>query len=259
MGQATAFWFPMRTAWRGLPTGSAWRSPRRAISRSRTPTAATSPSSPTRSTRPRAAPRSPRTGSQLEYSSLDNAPRGVQGPGDHMYLTDPEGGHRRELHSPGGFGWFVGWRPAAPTPKGTRPCVLRGTNGADLLVGSRKGDLIYGRGGNDVVRGRGGDDVIVGDAPYSAHPGEDRLYGGPGRDFIDAYDGRRDVVNGGAGKDRGMFDEARARQVDRDAGLMPARYTCPSSCLPSSSSSHFEISISASRSTPVSIPSPSSM
>jgi dipeptidyl aminopeptidase/acylaminoacyl peptidase len=154
-------------------------------------------------------------GSQLEYSSLDNAPRGVQGPGDHMYLTDPEGGHRRELHSPGGFGWFVGWRPAAPPPKGMRACVLRGTNRADVLVGTPKGDLIYGRGGNDVVRGRGGDDVIVGDAPYSAHPGKDRLYGGPGRDFIDSYDGRHDVVDGGAGRDRANTDRHdRVRSIE---------------------------------------------
>jgi dipeptidyl aminopeptidase/acylaminoacyl peptidase len=155
-------------------------------------------------------------GSRLVYTSLDNAPRGEQGPGDHMYVTDAEGSHRREVYGPRGvFGWFAAWRPAAPAPKGTRPCVLRGTNRADVIVGTRKGDLIYPRAGNDIVRGRGGDDIIVGDAPFSAHPGKDRLFGGPGRDYIDSYDGRRDVVDGGSGRDRGNSDRHdRVRSVE---------------------------------------------
>ena len=145
-------------------------------------------------------------GSKLVYTSLDWAPRGVQGPGDHMYLTDPEGGDRHELYGirPLG-GWGPAWRPAAP-PIRSRPCVILGTRHADRLVGTPKGDLIWAGQGNDVVHGGGGDDVIVGDVPYSAHPGRDKLYGGAGRDFIDSYDRRRDLVNGGPGKDRGMFD-----------------------------------------------------
>ena len=82
------------------------------------------------------------------------------------------------------------------------------------------------RGGNDVVHGRGGDDIIVGDVPFSAHPGKDRLFGGPGRDFVDSNDGRRDLVDGGPGRDRGIFDRARPGQVDRAvrlAGKSPAR------------------------------------
>ena len=101
----------------------------------------------------------------------------------------PEGGerarrppvHRRRrtvatgaiLHGPKGVPiWSAAWRPAAPKPRGTRPCVLLGTRHADVLVGTAKGDLIFAGGGNDLVRGRGGNDVIVGDIPFSAHPGQ---------------------------------------------------------------------------------------
>jgi hypothetical protein len=155
-------------------------------------------------------------GSKLVYTSLDSAPRGVQGPGDHTYLTDADGGHRRELHGIRGVGGGgPAWRPAAPPIQG-RPCAIRGTRHADRLVGTLKGDLIWAGLGNDIVHGGGGDDVIVGDVPYSAHPGRDRLYGGGGHDFIDANDGRRDLVNGGPGKDRAMFDRHdRVRSIEK--------------------------------------------
>src|SRR5206468_2294526 len=77
-------------------------------------------------------------------------------------------------------------------------------------------DMIDPKGGNDVVHGRGGNDISVGDVPFSAHPGQDRLFGGPGRDFIDSYDGRRDLVNGGPGRDRGVADRHdRVRSIER--------------------------------------------
>ena len=66
-----------------------------------------------------------------------------------------------------------------------------------------------------LVHGLGGDDIIVGDVPFSAHPGKDRLFGGTGRDYIDSYDGRRDLANGGPGRDRGMFDRHdRVRSIE---------------------------------------------
>jgi RTX calcium-binding nonapeptide repeat (4 copies)/WD40-like Beta Propeller Repeat len=156
-------------------------------------------------------------GSKIVYQSIDQTdPKVEKGPGDHMYLVDGDGLNRRELFGPRGVGaGSPTWRPAAPV-HGLRPCVLRGTRRADVLVGTPKGDLIYARGGNDVVHGRGGDDVIVGDVPFSARPGKDQLFGGPGRDFIDSYDGRRDLLDGGAGNDRGMFDgHDRVRSIER--------------------------------------------
>jgi RTX calcium-binding nonapeptide repeat (4 copies)/WD40-like Beta Propeller Repeat len=156
-------------------------------------------------------------GAKLLYNSFDMAPPEVRGPGDHIYLADANGEHRTELHRPRGLPALgPAWRPAAPPVRGTRPCAILGTQHADDLVGTPRADLILARRGNDTVHGRGGDDIIVGDEPFRGRGGRDRLYGGPGRDYIDSYDGRRDLVDGGAGRDRGMFDERdRVKSIER--------------------------------------------
>lgn len=157
-------------------------------------------------------------GSRMVYLAVDETdPKIENGPGDHMYLADANGRNKRDLRGPRGVSaWSPAWRPAAPLPRGTRPCALLGTSGDDVLVGTARGELIYGRGGDDVIRGRGGDDILVGDVPFARARGKDRLFGGPGRDFIDAYDGRRDLVDGGAGRDRGLSDRHdRVRSVER--------------------------------------------
>jgi len=156
-------------------------------------------------------------GSRMVYVSIDETdPKLGNGPGDHMYIADGDGRNRRVLYGPRGVpAWSPAWRPAAPTPRRTRPCLLLGTRHDDVLVGTAKGDLIFAGGGNDLVRGRGGNDVIVGDVPFSARPGKDRLFGGPGRDFLNSSDGRRDLVDGGAGQDRGVFDRHdRVRSIE---------------------------------------------
>lgn len=143
-------------------------------------------------------------GSQMVYWSFDESDNG---PGSYDYLADANGQNRRVLHGPAGVRWGEpAWRPAAPPVRGARACAILGTRHADVLVGTAKGDLIYPGRGNDLVRGRGGDDIIVGDPPYTSRPGRDRLFGGPGRDYIDSSDGRRDVVDGGRGRDRGLWD-----------------------------------------------------
>jgi WD40-like Beta Propeller Repeat/RTX calcium-binding nonapeptide repeat (4 copies) len=157
-------------------------------------------------------------GSRLVYLAVDETdPKIEDGPGDHMVLADATGRNKRELRGPRGvWAWNPAWRPAATLPRGTRPCALLGTSRDDVLVGTARGELIYGRGGNDVIRGRGGDDILVGDVPFARARGKDRLFGGPGRDFIDSYDGRRDLVDGGAGRDRGLSDRHdRVRSVER--------------------------------------------
>ena len=155
-------------------------------------------------------------GSRLTYESIDETdPKVENGPGDRMFIADTNGMNRRLLLGPRGVGaWSPTWRPAAPAVR-TRPCVIRGTRRADRIVGTSKGDLIVAGRGNDVVHGRGGDDIIVGDIPFTSRPGRDRLYGGPGRDFIDAYDGRRDLVDGGSGRDRAIWDRHdRVRSIE---------------------------------------------
>ena len=157
-------------------------------------------------------------GARLVWVAIDDTdPKVGNGPGDHMYVASADGRNRHILRAPRGVpAWGPSWRPAAPVPTRLRPCVLQGTKRNDVLVGTAKGDLIFAKGGNDVVHGLGGNDIIVGDVPFSAHPGTDRLFGGPGRDFIDSYDGRRDLVNGGPGRDRGVTDRHdRVRSIER--------------------------------------------
>lgn len=66
------------------------------------------------------------------------------------------------------------------------PQHQQGTNGNDVLKGTRGDDSLYGLGGNDTLRGRQGNDRLDGGA------GNDRLFGGRGNDSL----------NGGAGNDR---------------------------------------------------------
>jgi Ca2+-binding RTX toxin-like protein len=58
----------------------------------------------------------------------------------------------------------------------------RGTNRADVLVGTVFEDTLNGRGGNDILRGFGSDDVLRGGL------GADRLVGGSGQDWADYRD-----------------------------------------------------------------------
>jgi acid phosphatase type 7 len=83
--------------------------------------------------------------------------------------------------------------------------TLTGSDASESFVGTSAGDTILGLGGDDVVSGRGGDDVLIGGA------GRDRLLGGPGRDRLDAKDGARDLVDGGADRDEARLD----RRLDR--------------------------------------------
>ena len=95
------------------------------------------------------------------------------------------------------------WRAPTPLPRDLgRPCTLRGSTRANVLVGTKYGDVILGESGHDIIRGRGGPDLIIGG------PGRDRLYGGAGNDSIDARDRARDFVDGGAGRDRAAIDRS---------------------------------------------------
>ena len=80
-------------------------------------------------------------------------------------------------------------------PSGDR-CTIEGTINADVLTGTAGNDMICGGGGADVITGGGGSDTLL---------------GGAGNDRIMAKDKRRDVVDGGPGRDAGAFD----RKLDR--------------------------------------------
>jgi dipeptidyl aminopeptidase/acylaminoacyl peptidase len=93
-------------------------------------------------------------------------------------------------------------------PRITNPCQFVGTARADKLTGSPFLDFLKGLSGDDVLRGLGGRDSLTGGT------GRDRLEGGAGSDTIFARDGRRDVVNGGSGKDFAQVD-----RLDRVTGV----------------------------------------
>jgi len=76
------------------------------------------------------------------------------------------------------------------------------------LNGSAAGDTactIMGTSGNDVLDGGAGKDTLEGGA------GHDVFLAGPGNDSIRAWDGQRDIVNGGSGTDQAWID----RTVDK--------------------------------------------
>ena len=106
-------------------------------------------------------------------------------------------------------------------------CTMTGTAGADLLSGTGGHDVICGLGGNDTIVGNGGNDVLIGgdgndlisggdgNDRVEGGPGNDKLegtgghdtiLGGPGGDTIFAYDGQKDIVDGGPGVDRAWWD-----------------------------------------------------
>jgi hypothetical protein len=79
--------------------------------------------------------------------------------------------------------------------------TIRGTLGPDRLVGTARADVMFGRAGTDSLDGRGGPDLLDGG------PGRDVLLGGPGDDRLAAdYDGARDTVRCGAGRDLAVAD-----------------------------------------------------
>ncbi|MGI9659314.1 MAG: Ig-like domain-containing protein [Gaiellaceae bacterium] len=99
---------------------------------------------------------------------------------------------------------FVG----EPDPDPEHPCeasaTLQGTDGPDVLFGTRGDDVIYAGAGNDLVFGLGGDDVICGGA------GNDVLFGNGGDDTIVDDLGRTWAI-GGAGNDRILTGAQRDR------------------------------------------------
>ncbi|MCU0707478.1 MAG: hypothetical protein MUF23_04220, partial [Pirellula sp.] len=94
----------------------------------------------------------------------------------------------------------------------TKPSILRGGEGDDVIVGGESTDVVdggtgrdelYGGGDNDILVGGIGADLIYGEAgddDLYGNEGDDDLYGGIGHDEIWTGDGRN-VVYGDAGND----------------------------------------------------------
>ena len=93
--------------------------------------------------------------------------------------------------------WYVGTATAA---------VIEGTPGSDVLNGTSSGDKIYGYQGDDTINGKYGADLLVGGDgadTLDAGRGYDSPEGKRGEDliFVDAADGKPDVVDCGSEED----------------------------------------------------------
>ena len=144
--------------------------------------------------------------------------------------------------------------PQPPAPGGSvierDDCTILGTEGDDVIVGTKKHDVICALGGDDKIKtGKGFDVVDTGDGNDQAAGGKkadvllglagnDRLAGGPGADKIGggegtdrmnggkhndtlaAKDDARDTVNGGPGKrNRAKTDgDDEVKKVQRKQG-----------------------------------------
>ncbi len=99
--------------------------------------------------------------------------------------------------------------PWCPGRKNDARNQVVGTALAETLTGTPGRDVICGAGGKDTLRGLGGDDLLLGGAGADrlvGGSGRDRLLGGAGNDTLVARDGKRDVVDGGAGRDGARVD-----------------------------------------------------
>jgi hypothetical protein len=130
----------------------------------------------------------------------------------------------------------VGTIPAAPGPIPPTVVQIIGTSGANVLQGSNVNDVIRGLGGNDRLFGRGGNDTLFGGLGndlldggvgldkllggagrdtlsggsgndiLDGGPGVDLFRAGPGNDSLKARDGKREIVDCGAGRDTATVD-----------------------------------------------------
>jgi Ca2+-binding RTX toxin-like protein len=82
--------------------------------------------------------------------------------------------------------------------------VLDGKDGDDEIHGLSDFDWIFGGLGSDVIYGGDDNDMLDGGS-YLGDPDEsskDVLHGGPGKDWLEDYDGGDDVLHGGDGDDK---------------------------------------------------------
>ena len=134
------------------------------------------------------------------------------GAGRHSFEVLAIDAARNEDPTPAVHRWFV----SSSSRSGV---VITASSRAETINGTQGDDIIRGAGGNDVLRGRGGHDVVsggTGDDRLDGGFGRDRLFGDSGNDTLAARDRRRDVLDGGTGKDRGRYDPRldRARRIE---------------------------------------------
>jgi hypothetical protein len=103
---------------------------------------------------------------------------------------------------------------------GTGNDRISGGGGRDRIDGERGNDVLKGGGGKDMIRGGAGRDVLRGQSGADhlfGHAGRNRIFGNAGNDYLGAAGNRRrDIVNGGRGRDRAKVDRRDVvRSVER--------------------------------------------
>ncbi len=101
-------------------------------------------------------------------------------------------------------------------------CTVLGTSGNNILRGTARNDVICGLTGNDRLIGLGGNDILIGGSGNDiliGGSGNDILIGGSGNDRLYAKDGKRDVLDGGAGRDLASRDKARDETTSIEAWI----------------------------------------
>jgi hypothetical protein len=111
----------------------------------------------------------------------------------------------------------------------TRPTLISGGDGNDLIYGSAGTDLIFGGYGNDTIGGAEGNDLIAagagndsvdggtGDDRIVGQDGYDRLSGGDGNDTLDGG-ADYDILSGGAGRNLLADEYGGAYRVPNSSG-----------------------------------------
>lgn len=122
-----------------------------------------------------------------------------------------------------GLGIYVMSRTGEGTARLSNDCTIRGTAGADRIVGKMGRDIVFALAGDDSVASKEGADIVFGEAGDDVLRGgtePDRLDGGPGADVLHG-EGSRDTLMGGPGEDRLLGgigrDTLLARDGTRDA------------------------------------------
>ena len=116
------------------------------------------------------------SGSEARFSVIFASDRGGKNNRD-VWTMRANGSDLRRVTSSRTQDSEPDWQPLGPRPAG---CTLWGTDGPDLLVGTGGRDVICGLGGNDTIR---------------------------------SVDRRRDVVDGGPGRDNALIDKKLDRTV----------------------------------------------
>src|ERR671912_244793 len=108
---------------------------------------------------------------------------------------------------------------------GPGPDTLKGTNGADNLLGNGANDVLFALGGRDNLLGEKGDDFVV-DGPDREFA-TDRLSAGDGNDVVGVFNDPafKDLVTCGDGLDRVFADrkDVIASDCERVADSGPER------------------------------------